>query len=82
MAKRLRKKESLFIEKRLEELDLEVVEAFVIKQMENVEQYISIYPKRQALWQYIKTRPNPKIWKLLEFFQDTFCQLFGTHLHG
>ena len=40
MAKRLRKKEILFIEKRLEELDLEVMEAFVIKQVENVEQHI------------------------------------------
>ena len=40
MAKRLRKKEILFIEKRLQELDLEVMEAFVIKEVENVD---SIY---------------------------------------
>ena len=82
MAKRLRKKEILFIEKRLQELDLEVMEAFVIKEVENVEQHISINPKRQALWQYIRTRPNPRIWKLLEFLQGTFCQLFGAHYKG
>ena len=39
MAKRLRKKEIL-LEKRLQELDLEVMEAFVIKEVENVD---SIY---------------------------------------
>ena len=82
MAKRLRKKEILFIEKRLQQLDLEVMEAFVIKEVENVEEHISIYPKRQALWQYIRTRPNPRIWKLLEFLQGTFCQLFGAHYKG
>ena len=78
MAKRLRKKEILFIEKRLKELDLEVMEAFVINEVENVEQHIYIL---KALWQY-KTRPNPRIWKLLEFLQGTFCQLFGAHYKG
>ena len=49
MAKRLQKKEILFIEKRLKELDLEVMEASVIKEVETVEQHISIYSKRQRL---------------------------------
>ena len=82
MAKRLRKKEILFIEKRSKELDLEVMEAFVINEVENVEQHIYIYIYiLKALWQY-KTRPNPRIWKLLEFLQGTFCQLFGAHYKG
>ena len=40
---KLIKKEVMYIEKRLKELDLEVMEAFVIKEMETVEQHISIH---------------------------------------
>ena len=33
----------MYIEKRLEELDMEVMEAFVIKEVERVEQHISLF---------------------------------------
>ena len=36
------KKEVMYIEKRLKELDLEVMEGFVIKEVETVEQHISL----------------------------------------
>ena len=33
----------MYIEKRLKEVDLEVMEAFVIKEVETVEQHISLF---------------------------------------
>ena len=45
----------MYIEERLKELDLEVMKAFVIKEVETVEQHISLYSKRLVLWHYIKT---------------------------
>ena len=41
--KKLKKKEVMYIEKHLKELDLEVLEGFVIKEMEIVEQHTSLY---------------------------------------
>ena len=43
------KKEVMYIEKRLKELYLEVMEAFVIKEVETVEQHISLYSTRLVL---------------------------------
>ena len=62
---KLRKKEVMYIEKRLKELDLEVMEVFVIKEVETVEQHISIYSTRLVLWRYMKT--SLRLGKLLEF---------------
>ena len=47
--KKLKKKEVMYIEKRLKELDLEVMEAFVIKEVETVEQHISLFYKSSSL---------------------------------
>ena len=52
----------MYIEKRLKELDLE---AFVIKEVETVEQHISLYSTRLALWQYMKN--SLRLGQLLEF---------------
>ena len=45
---KLRKKEVMYIEKRVKEFDLEVMEVFVIKLVETVEQHISFYLTRLA----------------------------------
>ena len=77
---KLRKKEVMYIEKRLNELDLEVMEVFVIKEVETVEQHISFYSTSLVLWHYMKT--SLRLEKLLEFLQRTFCQLFLRPLQG
>ena len=59
------KKEVMYIENCLKELDLEVMEAFVIKEVETVKQHISLYSTRLVLWQYMKT--SLRLGKLLEF---------------
>ena len=41
--KKIKKKEIMYIEKHLKELDMEVMEAFVIKETERVEQHISLF---------------------------------------
>ena len=53
--KKLWKKEVVYIEKHLKELDLEVMEAFVIKEVETVEQHISLYARKLVLWYNMKT---------------------------
>ena len=63
--KKLKQKEVMYIEKHLKELNLEVMEAFVIKEVETVEQHISLYSTRLVLWQYMKT--SLRLGKLLEF---------------
>ena len=55
----------MYIEKRLKELDLEVMETIVIKEVETVKQHISLYSTRLVLWQYMKT--SLRLGKLLEF---------------
>ena len=70
----------MYIEKRLKELYLEVMEAFVIKEVETVEQHISLYSTRLVLWQYMKT--SLRLEKLLEFLKRTFCQLFWIYYKG
>ena len=44
--KKLRKKEVTYIKECSKEFDLEVMEALVIKEMETVEQHISLYSTR------------------------------------
>ena len=70
----------MYIEKRLKELYLEVMEAFVIKEVETVEQPISLYSTRLVLWHYMKT--SLRLEKLLEFLKRTFCQLFCIYYKG
>ena len=42
----------LRIQGRLQELDLEIMEAFVVKEVETVELHVASYPERQALWSH------------------------------
>ena len=44
--RRLLKKEVMFTSRRLQELDLDVMEVFVAKEMEAVESHIACYPER------------------------------------
>ena len=44
--RRLLKKEVMFTSRRLQKLDLDVMEAFVVKEMEAVESYVACYPER------------------------------------
>ena len=44
--RRLLKKEVMFTSHRLQKLDLDVVEAFVVKEMEAVESHVACYPER------------------------------------
>ena len=44
--RRLLKKEVMFTSRRLQKLDLDVTEAFVVKEMEAVELHVACYPER------------------------------------
>ena len=44
--RRLLKKEVMFTSRRLQKLDLDVMEAFVMKKMEAVESHVACYPDR------------------------------------
>ena len=44
--RRLVKKEVMFTSRRLQKLDLDVMEAFVVKEMEAVESHVACYPER------------------------------------
>ena len=44
--RRLLKKEVIFTSRRLQKLDLDVMEALVVKEMEAVESHITCYPER------------------------------------
>ena len=74
------KKEVMYIERRLRELDLGVMEVFAIKEVETVEQHTSLYSTRLVLWHYTKT--NCMLGKLLEFLQRTFRQFFCFYYKG
>ena len=41
--KKLKKEKVMYIEKRLKELNMEFMEAFVIKEVETVEQHVSLF---------------------------------------
>lgn len=78
--RRLRKSEVKFIRSRLHELDLEIMEAFVVKEVETVELHVACYPERQALWSHLKR--SKKLGKMMEFLKNTFCELFSGHSTG
>ena len=63
--RRLRKREVKFIRDRLQGLDLEIMEAFVIREAEAVEYHVARYPERQALWTHFKSSK-----KLMEFLRE------------
>ena len=44
----------MFIPHRLQELDLDIMEAFNVKEVEAVELHVACYPERQALWSHLK----------------------------
>ena len=44
--RRLLKKEVMFTSRRLQKRDLDVMEAFVVKEMEAVESHVACYPER------------------------------------
>jgi len=44
--RRLLKKQVMFTSRRLQELDLDVTEAFVVMEMEEVESHVACYPER------------------------------------
>jgi len=44
--RRLLKKEVMFTSRRLQKLDLDVMEACVVKEVEAVESHVACYPKR------------------------------------
>ena len=48
-ARRLLKREVMFIRRRLQGLDLDIMEAFVVKEVEAVEFHVTCYPERQVL---------------------------------
>ena len=62
----LQKSEVKFIQHRLQELDLEIMEAFVVKEVEAVQLNIACYPNRQALWSHLKCSKKGKWWKFLK----------------
>jgi len=49
--RRLLKKEVMFTSRCLQKLDLDVMEAFVVKEMEAVESHVACYPERYVLCQ-------------------------------
>ena len=49
--RRLLKKEVMFTSRRLQKLDLDVMEAFVVKDVEAVESHVACYPERSTLCQ-------------------------------
>ena len=49
--RRLLKKEVMFTSRRLQKLDLDIVEAFVVKEVEAMESHVACYPERQVLCQ-------------------------------
>lgn len=71
--KRLRKKEAQFISNRLADVDLSIMEAFIMKEVDAVEHHVACYPTRKALWEYIK---NIGLEYMLQFLLSTFCQLY------
>ena len=56
----LQKSEVKFIPHHLQELDLEIMEAFVVKEVEAVQLHVACYPERQALWSHLKCSKKGK----------------------
>ena len=52
--KRLSKKEMKFILRRLKTCDVEVMEAFVVKFIDERELHVAVHPTRQKLWMFLR----------------------------
>ena len=52
----------MFIPHRLQELDLDIMEAFNVKEVEAVELHVACYPERQALWSHLKCSKKLERW--------------------
>ena len=68
------KREVKFIRDRLQGLDLEIMTAFVVSEVEAVEYHVAHYPERQALWTHLKSSKKQE--KLMKFLRGTFFKLF------
>ena len=79
-SRRLWKSEVKFIRSCLKELDLEITEVFVVKEVEAVELHVACYPERQVLWSHLKR--SKKLGKMMKFLKNSFCELFGGHSTG
>ena len=64
----------------IQELDLEIMEVLVVKEVETVELHVACYTERQALWSHLKR--SKKLGKMIEFLKNTFCELFSGHSTG
>ena len=71
---RLRKREIEFIGRKMLSIDLEIMGAFVIRQVNEVEHHMACtcYPLRKMLWTHLK---EVGIKQVVEYFLETFCQL-------
>ena len=64
------KRKVKFIRDRLHGLDLEIMTAFVVSEVEAVEYHVAHYPERQALWTHLKSSKKQE--KLMKFLRGTF----------
>jgi len=69
-SRRLRKSEIVFIAKQLEKVNLEVMEAFVTKQVDETQVHLTCYPARLSLWEHLKDVGFGKLLK--HFFASCF----------
>ena len=78
-SRRLRKCEIVFIVKQLEKVNLEVMEAFVTKQVDETQVHLTCYSARLSLWEHLK---EVGFGKLLKHFPNSFCKLFLEYTKG
>ena len=74
-----------FIERQIKEADLEVIEAFVIKFVDENEVHVSAYSDRQLLWKFLNCSDNKRLSPLIILLRDNFSGLLREHitdLHG
>ena len=60
--------------------DVQVMEAFVMKYIDESELHVAVYPTRQKLWRFIKC--ESRLPSLLEYFGQNFCHVLEKHLTG
>ena len=78
--RRLLKKEVKYVNKRLKDIDKDIMEAFVVKEVERSELHIKVYASRLALWEFLKSRKQ--LTNLVEFLLKMLCDLFCAHSTG
>ena len=66
------------LRRRLCTCDVEVIEAFVVKSIDERELHVAVYPTRQKLWRFLKC--ESKLPSLLNYFGQKFCHLLENHL--